>query len=66
MVLNEDLLENEDIEKLSKLEDTLRNCLGDTDLLEEILRAMSYSEEKDRLEFIARMNDVEVEEDIDK
>ena len=66
MILNEDLLENEDIEKLSILEDTLRNCLGDTDLLEEILRAMSYSEEKDRLEFIARMNDVEVEEDIDK
>ena len=66
MVLNEDLLENEDIEKLSILEDTLRNCLGDTDLLEEILRAMSYSEEKDMLEFIARMNDVEVEEDIDK
>lgn len=66
MILNEDLLENEDIEKLSKLEDTLRDCLGDTDLLEEILRAMSYSEEKDRLEFIARMNDVEVEEDIDK
>ena len=58
MILNEDLLENEDIEKLSILEDTLRNCLGDTDLLEEILRAMSYSEEKDRLEFIARMNDV--------
>lgn len=66
MVLNEDLLENEDIEKLSILEDTLRNCLGDTNLLEEILRAMSYSEEKDMLEFIARMNDVEVEEDIDK
>lgn len=66
MILNEDLLENKDIEKLSILEDTLRNCLGDTDLLEEILRAMSYSEEKDRLEFIARMNDVEVEEDIDK
>lgn len=66
MILNEDLLENEDIEKLSILEDTLRNCLGDTDLLEEILRAMSYSEEKDMLEFIARMHDVEVEEDIDK
>ena len=66
MILNEDLLENEDIEKLSILEDTLRNCLVDTDLLEEILRAMSYSEEKDMLEFIARMNDVEVEEDIDK
>lgn len=65
MVLNEDLLENEEIKKLSKLEDTLREYLGDTGLLEEILRAMSYLEEKDMLEFIARMHDVEVE-DIDK
>ena len=63
MVLNKDLLEHEDIKKLSKLEDTLRDCLGDTGLLEEILRAMSYREEKDMLEFIARMHDVEVDED---
>ena len=41
MVINEDLLEHEDIKKLSKLEDTLREYLGDTGLLEEILRAMS-------------------------
>lgn len=66
MVLNEDLLNNEDIKKLSKLEDTLREYLGDTGLLDEILRAMSYLEEKDMLEFIARMHDVDVEEDIDK
>ena len=63
MVLNEDLLENEEIKKLSKLEDTLREVLGDTGLLEEILRAMSYLEEKDMLEFIARMHDVDVEDD---
>ena len=63
MVLNTDLLEHEDIKKLSKLEDTLRNCLGDTGLLEEIIRAMSYREEKDILEFIARMHDVDVDED---
>lgn len=63
MVLNTDLLENEDIKKLSKLEDTLRDYLGDTGLLEEILRAMSYTEEKDMLEFIARMHDVDIEED---
>ena len=63
MVINEDLLEHEDIKKLSKLEDTLRDYLGDTGLLEEILRAMSYREEKDTLEFIARMHDVDVDED---
>ena len=61
MVLNTDLLEHEDIKKLSKLEDTLRDYLGDTGLLEEILRAMSYTEEKDMLEFIARMHDVDVD-----
>lgn len=65
MVLNKDLLEVDEIKKLSKLEDTLREYLGDTGLLDEILRAMSYLEEKDMLEFIARMHDVEVE-DIDK
>ena len=58
MVLNADLLENEDIKKLSRLEDILRDYLGDTGLLEEILRAMSFTEEKDMLEFIARMHDV--------
>ena len=63
MVINTDLLEHEDIKKLSKLEDTLRDYLGDTGLLEEIIRAMSYTEEKDMLEFIARMHDVDVEED---
>ena len=63
MIINTDLLENEDIKKLSKLEDTLRDYLGDTGLLEEILRAMSYTEEKDMLEFIARMHDVDVDED---
>ena len=63
MVLNTDLLEHEDIKKLSKLEDTLRDYLGDTGLLEDILRAMSYREEKDILEFIARMHDVDVDED---
>ena len=61
MVINTDLLEHEDIKKLSKLEDTLRDYLGDTGLLEEILRAMSFTEEKDMLEFIARMHDVEVD-----
>lgn len=60
MVLNTDLLEHEDIKKLSELEDTLREFLGDTGLLEEILRAMSFMEEKDILEFIARMHDVDV------
>ena len=63
MVINTDLLENDDIKKLSKLEDTLRDYLGDTGLLEEILRAMSFIEEKDMLEFIARMHDVDVDED---
>ena len=63
MVLNTDLLEHREIKKLSKLEDTLRDYLGDTGLLEEIFRAMSYREEKDMLEFIARMHDVDVEED---
>ena len=63
MVLNTDLLEHDDIKKLSKLEDTLRYYLGDKGLLEEILRAMSYREEKDTLEFIARMHDVDVDED---
>ena len=63
MVLNTDLLEHDELKKLSKLEDTLRDCLGDTGLLEEILRAMSYREEKDILEFIARMHDVDVDED---
>ena len=63
MVLNTDLLEHDELKKLSKLEDTLRDCLGDTGLLEEILRAMSYREEKDTLEFIARMHDVDVDED---
>ena len=63
MIINTDLLENEDIKKLSKLEDTLRDYLGDTGLLEEIFRAMSYREEKDILEFIARRHDVDVEED---
>ena len=63
MIINTDLLEHEDIKKLSKLEDTLREVLGDTGLLEEIFRAMSYREEKDMLEFIARMHDVDVEED---
>ena len=58
MVINTDLLEHEDIKKLSKLEDTLRYYLGDTGLLEEILRAMSFTEEKDTLEFIARRHDV--------
>ena len=63
MVINTDLLEHEDIKKLSKLEDNLRYYLGDTGLLEEILRAMSYREEKGILEFIARMHDVDVDED---
>ena len=63
MIINDDLLEHEDIKKLSKLEDALRYYLGDTCLLEEILRAMSYREEKDILEFIARMHDVDVDED---
>ena len=63
MIINTDLLEHEDIKKLSKLEDDLRYYLGDTGLLEEILRAMSYMEEKDMLEFIARMHDVDVDED---
>ena len=63
MVFNTDLLEHDDIKKLSRLEDILRDYLGDTGLLEEILRAMSYTEEKDMLEFIARMHDVDVEED---
>ena len=63
MVINTDLLEHDEIKKLSKLEDTLREVLGDTGLLEEIIRAMSYREEKDTLEFIARMHDVDVEED---
>ena len=62
MIINTDLLEHEDIKKLSKLEDTLRDCLGDTVLLEEIFRAMSYREEKDILEFIARMHDVDVDD----
>ena len=66
MVLNTDSLKHEDIKKLSELEDTLRECLGDTGLLEEILRARSFMEEKDILEFIARMHDLDVEEDIDK
>ena len=61
MVLNTDLLEHDDIKKLSELEDTLRDYLGDTGLLEEILRAMPYREEKDILEFIARMHDVDVD-----
>ena len=61
MILNTDLLENEDIKKLSRLEYILREYLGDTGLLEEILRAMSYREEKDMLEFIARMHDVDVD-----
>lgn len=61
MIINTDLLEHEDIKKLSKLEDTLRDYLGDKVLLEEILRAMSYREEKDFLEFIARMHDVDVD-----
>ena len=61
MVLNTDLLEREDIKKLSRLEDILREYLGDTGLLEEILRAMSFTEEKDMLEFIARMHDVDVD-----
>ena len=61
MVLNTDLLENEDIKKLSILEDILREVLGDTGLLEEILRAMSFTEEKDMLEFIARRHDVDVD-----
>lgn len=60
MVINTDLLEHEDIKKLSELEDTLREYLGDTGLLEEILRAMSFMEEKDFLEFIARMHDIDV------
>ena len=60
MIINTDLLENDDIKKLSKLEYTLREYLGDTGLLDEILRAMSFMEEKDILEFIARMNDVDV------
>ena len=63
MIINKDLLEHDEIKKLSKLEDTLRDCLGDTGLLEEIIRAMSYREEKDILEFIARMHDVDVDED---
>ena len=58
MVLNKDLLENEDIKKLSRLEDILRDYLGDKGLLEEILRVMSFTEEKDTLEFIARRHDV--------
>ena len=61
MIINKDLLEHDEIKKLSKLEDTLRDCLGDTGLLEEIIRAMSYREEKDILEFIARMHDVDVD-----
>ena len=60
MVINTDLLENEDIKKLSELEDTLRDYLGDTGLLEEIFRSMSYREEKDTLEFIAGMHDIDV------
>ena len=63
MVINTDLLEHEDIKKLSKLEDALRYYLGDTGLLEEILRAMTFTEEKDTLEFIARRHDVDVDED---
>lgn len=62
MVINTDLLEHDDIKKLSKLEDTLRYYLGDTGLLEEILRAMSYREEKDILEFIARRHDLDQED----
>lgn len=62
MVINTDLLEHDDIKKLSKLEDTLRYYLGDTGLLEEILRSMSYREEKDILEFIARRHDLDQED----
>lgn len=65
MIINTDLLESPEIKKLSKLEDKLRDYLGDTGLLDEILRAMSFLEEKDMLEFIARMHDVDFE-DIDK
>lgn len=62
MIINTDLLEHDDIKKLSKLEDTLRYYLGDTGLLEDILRAMSYREEKDILEFIARRHDLDQED----
>lgn len=60
MIINTDLLEHEDIKKLSKLEDNLHDYLGDTGLLDEILRAMSYLEEKYILEFIARMHDMKM------
>lgn len=61
MIINEDLLRLDEMKKLVRLEDILRDYLGDSDLLEEILRAMTYEEEKDILEFIARMHDVEVD-----
>jgi hypothetical protein len=61
MIINEDLLRLDEMKKLVRLEDILRDYLGDSDLLEEILRAMTYGEEKDILEFIARMHDVEVD-----
>ena len=63
MIFNANIFESEDIKKLSKLEDTLREYLGDTGLLDEILRALTFTEEKDILEFIARRHDVDVEED---
>jgi hypothetical protein len=61
MIINEDLLRLDEMKKLVRLEDILRDYLGDSGLLEEILRAMTYEEEKDILEFIARMHDVEVD-----
>lgn len=61
MILKEDLLRLDDMKKLDRLEDILRDYLGDAQLLEEIFRAMTYSEENDILEFIARMHDVDVD-----
>ena len=63
MIFNDNIFESDEVKELSKIEDTLREYLGDTGLLDEILRALSFTEEKDILEFIARMHDVDVDED---
>ena len=63
MIFNANIFESDEVKELYKLEDTLREYLGDTGLLDEILRALTFTEEKDILEFIARRHDVDVDED---
>lgn len=55
---------NEDMDKMDKVEvmwDVLKSALGSEGLVEELHRALNVDVLEEHLEYIARMNDIEIE-----